>query len=84
MSELNQIFRELLNEKGGLPADMLAMLRRIAAFDSLLLDNLDPRYVVAWREGRELSEGRAVLQALSAYVAAQQRKEHNAAITTHV
>jgi hypothetical protein len=84
MSELNQTFRELLNEKGALPADMLAMLRRIAAFDSLLLDNLDPRYVVAWRRGQELSEGRAVLQALSAYVAAQQRKECNVAAAAHV
>jgi hypothetical protein len=84
MSELNQTFRELLDEEGALPVDMLAMLRRITAFDSLLLDNLDPRYVVVWREGKELSEGRAVLQALSAYVAAQQRKEHNAAATTHV
>jgi hypothetical protein len=67
MSELNPTFRELLNEKGALPADM-AMLRQIAAFDPLLLDNLDSRYVVAWRMGQELSEGRAVLQSLSAYV----------------
>ena len=82
--QLDQSFRALLDEGGPLPADMLSLLRQIAAYDPLLLANLDPRYVVAWREGQELPEGRAVLQALTAYVGAQQRKEHDAAATAHV
>ena len=81
MHELSQEFRELLDERRLLPADMLALLRKIAAFDPLLLSNLDSRYVVAWGRGRELPEGRAVLQALSAYVGVQQRKERDAAVT---
>lgn len=84
MHELNQPLRDLLDQSGRLPADMLALLREIVAYDPLLITNLDPRYVVAWREGQELPEGRAVLQALTAYVGAQQRKQHDAAPTAHV
>jgi len=84
MHQLNQVFRDLLDEAGSLPEDMLALLQQIAAYDPLLLANLDRRYVVAWRGGRELPEGRAVLQALAAYVGTQQRKERDAATTAHV
>lgn len=84
MHELNQSFRALLDESDPLPADMLSLLRQIAAYDPLLLANLDTRYVVACRGGRELSEGRAVLQALSAYAGAQRRKECDSAATPNV
>ena len=81
---LNQPFRDLLDESGKLPADMLALLRRIVAYDPLLVVNLDSRYAAAWREGQELPEGRAVLQALVAYVGAQRRKELDAAPAAHL
>ena len=84
MHELHQPFRALLDESGPLPADMLSLLRQIAAYDPLLVANLDSRYAVAWRAGCKLSEGRAVLQALRAYVGAQQRKERDATATAHV
>ena len=71
-------------EAAALPADMLVLLRRIDAFDPTLLENLDGRYRTAWQAGRELAEGRAVLQALAAYVVSQQRKQANVASTTHV
>jgi len=84
MDALNQPLRSMLDENSPLPADMLALVQQIVAYDPLLLANLDRRYVVAWRGGRELSEGRAVLQALSAYVGAQRRKERDAAATPNV
>ena len=84
MDELKQPFHDLLDESGPLPGDMRVLLQQIGAYDPLLLASLDRRYVVAWRGGRELSEGRAVLQALSAYVGAQRRKERDAAATPNV
>lgn len=84
MHEFNQSLRDMLDESSSLPADMPVLLRQIAAYDPLLLANLDRRYFVAWRAGRELSEGRAVLQAIAAYVGAQQRKERDATATPNV
>jgi hypothetical protein len=84
MDALNQPLRSMLDENSPLPADMLALVRQVVAYDPLLLANLDRRYIVAWRAGRELSEGRAVLQALTAYVGAQQRKERDATAAPNV
>lgn len=76
--------RSFLDEVDALPADMLALLRRIAAYDPALLTNLDERYAPAWREGQELPEGRALLQAIAGYVASQQRKQCDVAANAHV
>ena len=84
MHELKPEFRDLPDQRDLLPADMLVLLRKVAAYDPRLLANLDQRYVLAWRGGKELPEGRAVLQALAAYVGAQQQKERNATATAHV
>ena len=84
MNPLHHQLQSFLDELDSIPADMLALLRKIAAYDPALLASLDERYLSAWRNGQELSEGRAVLQAIAAYVASQLRKQPHAAATTHV
>jgi hypothetical protein len=71
-------FQSLLDDIDSIPADMFDLLRRIAGYDPGLLDSLDERYLSAWRSGRELAEGRGLLQAIAAYVVAQQRKQTHA------
>lgn len=67
-----------LNEFHAIPADMLDLVRRIAAYDAALLASLDQRYFSAWQSGRELAEGRGLLQAIAAYVVSQQAKQPHA------
>jgi len=78
MNPLNSQLQSFLDETVSIPADMLDLLRRIVAYDPALLANLDQRYLAAWRSGQELAEGRGLLQAISAYVVSQQRKQPHA------
>jgi len=54
------------------PADMDATIRGICAYDPALINSLDSRYFPAWSRGQDLSAGRAMLQAIAAYVSTKQ------------
>jgi hypothetical protein len=53
------------------PSDMEEMLRRIHAHNPALINQLDERYFSGWQAGQDLSAGRALLQAITRYVAMQ-------------
>lgn len=69
----NQLLGGMLHgEAHPFPVDMEESLRRIYAFEPALIDNLDHRYFAAWQAGIDLSAGRALLQAITAYVSTKQ------------
>jgi hypothetical protein len=67
----NPLLTDMLAGTHPFPADMEAMLRRIFAHDPALVDNLDHRYFSGWAAGQGLAEGRALLEAITSYVATQ-------------
>lgn len=64
---------EMLSGIAVFPPDMEVTLRRIHAYDPALLDSVDPRYFPLWKAGQELSSGRALLQAIGAFVTTKTR-----------